>query len=206
MPTTTLPQFALGGLSDGFIATLAIASVRAGLDLDGPLAAGSPVTVREFLSHQKAVPDGSRELVKLIADKNKTRISMLVNTRIYTPIGMHRTVVDSASGAFESDVDELYRWELGLTANKALTEADSGKISVFAPVGGSKTGHALGWTVDEYRGELRQAEYGTADGKRNAFVRYPGKKAVIIILTNDDSADARAMASTIADRLLFTAK
>ena len=61
---------------------------------------------------------------------------------------------------------------------------------------------AKGWTTDTYAGVVRLAAYATADGKRGAFVRVPSRKATIIILTNDDSADARGMADKILERLI----
>ncbi len=204
MPETTMPNFALGGLSRGFNASGALDVVRAGkLTLDDPLGDAGPVTVREFLSGQKAVPNGDGQLARLLAKKGGASFTSLVTRRIMTPIGMHKTVADSVTGLWQSNVDELYRWELGLTAIKALTE--EGQVNVFAPVGGTQSGNALGWRVDMYKGLVRQSEYGTLDGKRNAFVRFPERKAVIIILTNSDNADARGMADRIADRLLAKA-
>lgn len=143
MPATTIPNFPLYGLSDGFNAVV-----------------------------NKGGPSYTQEVTR----------------RIYTPIGMHKTVADSVTGEFQSNVDELYRWELGLTAVKGLNK------------------DGLGWQVDSYKGLARQSEYGTSDGKRNAFVRFPAKHAAIIILTSDANADARGMANRIADRLLFPAR
>ena len=40
------------------------------------------------------------------------------------------------------------------------------------------------------------------NGKRAAFVRVPERRATIIILTNDASADARGMAQRILDKIL----
>ena len=62
--------------------------------------------------------------------------------------------------------------------------------------------YAKGWTADTYMGLQRLSAFGTAAGKRTAFVRFPERKAVIIVLTNDDSADAKGMAEKIAERLL----
>ncbi|HUQ82639.1 MAG TPA: hypothetical protein VM076_15930, partial [Gemmatimonadaceae bacterium] len=51
-------------------------------------------------------------------------------------------------------------------------------------------------------GTTRLGAYGIEGGKRSAFVRVPDRKAVVIVLTNDDSADAKGMANAILDRLL----
>jgi hypothetical protein len=44
--------------------------------------------------------------------------------------------------------------------------------------------------------------YGTPDGHRAAFVRIPERRATIIVLTNDDGADAKGMADEITNRLM----
>jgi hypothetical protein len=49
----------------------------------------------------------------------------------------------------------------------------------------------------------RLSAYGTSDGHRSAFVRIPERRATIIVLTNDDSADAKRIADEITNRLLI---
>jgi hypothetical protein len=104
-------------------------------------------------------------------------------------------------GQLQSNVDELYRWELGLEHNREFgvdsVPATDGSADVRQPAA-----RGAGWRADSYRGVTRFAEYGTAIGHRNAFVRIPDRKAVIIILTNSDAFDARATADAISDRLL----
>ena len=85
-----------------------------------------------------------------------------------------------------SNVDELYRFALGLEVPTTWRDADYSK----------------GWMIDRYQGVTRLAAYATAEGKRAAFVRVPERKVTIIILTNDANADARGMAQQILDRLL----
>src|SRR6185312_10281862 len=117
-------------------------------------------------------------------------------TRLGTPIGWHKTAIAAGSdGQVASDVDELYRLELGLENPRGFVRDTTTKIDIVK-----------GWKVDQYRGEPRLAVYGTPDGKRNAFVRFPDRKATIIILTNDDNADAKGIADRIADRLLTAKK
>lgn len=160
------------------------------------IAAG--VTVLDYVSHAKSVPGGPRAFVDFVENSANARYANLANTRLYTPIGMHKTAYDTASGGFLSNVDELYRFELGLEADSNLTRA--GTTNVFTPLGGGATGNALGWTVDKYKGQLRESVYGTKDGKRAAFVRLPEKKVVIIVLTNSETADLKQIAERIAGR------
>jgi hypothetical protein len=48
----------------------------------------------------------------------------------------------------------------------------------------------------------RLSAFGTTDGRRNAFVRFPEQGAAIIVLTSSDEVDARGIAEHIAERLL----
>ena len=184
MPATTIPNFPLLGLSAGLNAAVLI-----GLEHDGKLHFGDPFpdgsgqTIRDVLLQHEHSATTRREMVSLIVKKGGASYAQQVNRRIYTPIGMHKTVADSITGEFQSNVDELYRWELGLTALPAFREG------------------AFGWRLDTYDGLPRESEFGTSDGKRNAFIRFPSKHAAIIILTASPTADTKAIADRIADRL-----
>jgi hypothetical protein len=98
----------------------------------------------------------------------------------------------------ESNVDELYRLELGLQQPRVFGRDDTSgnnrptRVTVDA---------ALGWQADVYRGMPRLALYGADGGKQHAYVRLPGREVSIIILTGSESTDARALADRILDRL-----
>lgn len=184
MPTTTVPQFRLAGLQDAL----------SGLCSQIP---EPPARGRGADSAGAARGRGGRS----VNPATLTPIGRCV-TRLGTPIGWHKTAVSSAKegdAATEvdvvSDVDELYRLELGLENPRGFARDTTTKIDIVK-----------GWKVDEYRGQPRLALYGTPDGKRNAFVRFPDRKAAIIILTNDENADAKGIADRIADRLLTAKK
>ena len=119
--------------------------------------------------------------------------SRLVAQRITNPAGMPRTRADSALRTFTSSVDELYRFER-LLAGGASMEDGSGS--------GGVAESTRGWMSDSFLGVQRLSAYGTNDGKRSAFVRFPARQASIIILTDSDAVDARAIAERIAARLL----
>jgi cyanophycinase len=114
---------------------------------------------------------------------------------LFTPVGINRTTVDS-NGAMQSNVDELYRWELGLEYPRTFVRDTSG-----APTDAPAPDPALGWRADRMRGLSRLSAFGTTDGHRNAFVRFPDERAAIIVLTSSDEIDARAIADRIAERL-----
>jgi cyanophycinase len=187
MPATTIPNFPLLGLSSGFNAAAIVGLQHDGkLKFDDPFGDGSGLTIREALLRHEQSAASRRQIVSIIVNKGGASYAQQLTRRIYTPIGMHKTVADSATGEVQSNVDELYRWELGLSATPALHEG------------------ALGWRLDTFRGLPRESEFGTSDGRRNAFVRFPTKHAAIIILTGSPTADTQAIADRIAERLLFT--
>ncbi|MEO8623229.1 MAG: Type 1 glutamine amidotransferase-like domain-containing protein [bacterium] len=169
MPGTTVPNFTLGRVSDPINALVAQLAVA-----DGKLKATDMATAAS------------------VARSVGTNYSAYVTRRVFTPIGAHKTVVDS-TGAFASNVDELYRLELGLENPRAFT-ADA------APV--VARDESFGWKADTYHGLRRLSAYGSADGMRNAFVRIPERRVSIIILTDRDALNARDIADKIAERLM----
>lgn len=184
MPATTVPQFALGDISAVFHALC------------------------DQLPEQ---PAGRRGGAGNAAGRGRggraggaspgTPFQTCVARRVSTPIGMHKTTADSA-GQVQSDVDELYRLALGLESERTYTRNPT-------PTDGSNDGqssqavdYATGWTSDEYHGTPRYSAFAGAGGKRGAFVRVPARHATVIVLTNDDSFDAKSVADSILDRLL----
>jgi hypothetical protein len=59
----------------------------------------------------------------------------------------------------------------------------------------------LGWQSSTLGGATAYLSYGTAAGKRNAFGRIPERRTTIIILTDNDGVDARALSVRIYERL-----
>ena len=114
-----------------------------------------------------------------------TPFQLCVARQVSTPIGMHKTTA-TADGQVLSNVDELYRLALGLENPRTWRDADVAK----------------GWESESSNGVARLAAYGADGGLRHAFVRVPERHAVVIVLTNDDGADAKGMATRVLDRLL----
>ena len=162
MPKTTLPQFPLGDIGKIFSALCAQLPAKVPAR-SGP---GGPPRPTYY----------SSALEKCVA-------------RLSTPIGMHRTTVPPGAEGVVSDVDELYRMDLGLEYPATWPKAD----------------YSRGWMVDTFDGVQLFAAYATKDGKRAAFIRIPSRHATVIILTNDPNADARGMAERITSQLLGSA-
>ena len=180
MPTTTVPQFSVGKITDVFTALCS--------QLPEPPARGG--------GNPDSAGRGQGGRGGRAAGPPATPFQNCITRRVSTPIGMHKTAA-TTDGMVQSSVDELYRLSLGLenprTFGRDTTAAGSG----------STVDLTKGWQTDTYRGVSRASAYGTPDGHRSAFVRIPDRRATIIVLTNDDSADAKRIADEITNRLLI---
>lgn len=161
MPTTTLPQFPLGEMSRVF----------------RELCAQLPA-----LRARSGAGAGARRPGRSVA---MTSLQRCVARSVGVPVGLHRTTADSASQVW-SDVDELYRLELGLEDPDTWPDVDVTR----------------GWKSETRNGTTWLSAYGLTGGRRSAFVRIPMQRAVVIVLTDDDAADARGIADRIAERLV----
>jgi cyanophycinase len=199
-PETGVPNFDAGEISDVVLASLALAQARdRKLSLDDPLSQGGSATIRDFLTRANAAPDGHRKVVRLLLQRDTT-LAVQYQRRVGGLIGNQRMRL-SEDGTLMANVDELYRLELGLQAVPALSIA--GADSMFAAGGGKGKGHGLGWQLDTYRGLARQMAYVGPEGRQGVYVRVPGHRTSIIILSDQPAFDARAAAARIVDRLLF---
>jgi cyanophycinase len=165
MPTTTVPQFQLGAMSSVF-------TTLCSLIPEPPAGRGN--TARDTTQVDSATAPTA----------SLTPLQRCVTRQLGTPIGMHKTTA-TPDGQVLSDVDELYRLELGLENPRTWRDVDVTK----------------GWETETANGTTRLAAYGAEGGRRHAFVRVPDRRAVVILLTNDDAADAKGMANRILDRL-----
>jgi cyanophycinase len=205
-PTTTLPNYPLGEIAGVFQAVAAQLVAREGkLSLDDPVAESHPTPVRSLLAGKETLSEGQRLLAQLLAKRSGQTYAQLLTRRLFAAVGINRTTV-SPAGELQSNVDELYRWELGLQWPRTFSRDSSA-----ANAGGADGADAapldlaLGWRADSVRGMRRLSAFGTADGRRNAFVRFPDQRAAILILTSSDDVGARAIAERIAERL-FSAR
>ena len=188
MPTTTVPQFDVGGITAVFTALCSQLPEPAGRGAAGADSAG-----RGGAGRAGAGAGGRGGAGRGGAPASTgTPLQSCVQRRISTPIGMHKTTA-TLEGNVESSVDELYRLALGLENPRTYGGNGANAVTVD---------YTKGWQSDMYHGVARLSAFGATGGKRSAFVRIPDKHATIIILTNDDSADTKSMADRIADRLL----
>jgi cyanophycinase len=177
MPTTTVPQFNVGGITEIFNALCA----QIPEPPPGRGRAGAATDTVAGRGRGRAADPG-------------TPFQSCITRRVSTPVGLHKTTA-TADGQVQSNVDELYRVSLGLENPRTYVRDTTSTGTID---------RTKNWEPDTYRGVARLSAYAAAGGKRGAFVRIPDKHATIIILTNDESADAKGMADKITDRLLFS--
>ncbi len=115
-----------------------------------------------------------------LAPDSTGRITAASVRRVTAMGGTQRLAYDSTTKRWIGNVDDLYRFDQARSAQHAEPK---------------------GVWLDVTRGDAMQVVFGSSDGRRSAWVRYPGRKATIIILTNDDRFDAKSAADRIADRL-----
>ncbi len=115
------------------------------------------------------------------------RVTDAAVRRVLTTGGMQRVTYDTSTKQWRGNVDDLYRFEQGRTSLQSGLRDTSTVVR--------------GFTTDTMFAMRRQSAYGITDGRRSAWVRFPEQRATIIILTNDDSADAKGMATRIAAKL-----
>ncbi len=170
MPTTTVPQFPLGGLSSVF--TSICEQVP-----DPPARGGGAADTA----------NGGRGRGPAA---NLTPLQSCVTRRVSAPVGMHKTNANT-QGDVLSNVDELYRLSLGLETPRTFSRDTANAFDA-----------ARGWSTQTRRGAAILSAFGTVDGKRHAFVRIPSQRVSVIILTNDDSFDAKAAADAITEKFV----
>jgi hypothetical protein len=176
MPTTTVPQFPVGGITEVFYALCA--------QLPEP-PAGRGGAARDSVGRGRGRGANTN---------TQTPFQNCITRRVSTPVGLHKTTA-TPDGQVQSNVDELYRVALGL---------ENPRTFVRDTTSGGAIDLNKSWEADAYRGVSRFSAFGAPDGKRAAFVRIPDKHATIIVLTNDDRADAKGIADKLTDRLLFS--
>jgi photosystem II stability/assembly factor-like uncharacterized protein len=200
-PETGSPNFDAGEISDVVLSALALSRVQAKtFSLDDPISQGGSTTVRDYLTRASAAPDGRRKVAGMLRMRDTT-LAVQFQRRTGTT-GNQRARL-SEEGALMANVDDLYRIELGLQAVTALSSG--GTDSMFVAGGGAKGkgANGLGWRLDVHRGLPRQTAYVGADGRQGIYVRIPGHKASVIILSDQPTFDAKAAATRIVDRLFF---
>jgi CubicO group peptidase (beta-lactamase class C family) len=107
------------------------------------------------------------------------------------------------SGAFQSTILDLAKWEHALTSNQVLTE-ESRRL-MWTPVilaDGSPHPYGFGWELHKVAGRPQIGHGGSLPGFRATYVRFPDDRLTVIVLVNADDVDRNALVAGLAARLL----
>ncbi|HTE27289.1 serine hydrolase domain-containing protein [Flavitalea sp.] len=108
------------------------------------------------------------------------------------------------SGGFLSTSSDMIKWEKAVREEKIILKKENWEklwqpfIKTSDNVD-SKEHYGFGWTIDEYRGHKLIVHGGANLGFRSVFARFVNDGLSIIILTNTDEANPRAIANALAD-------
>jgi cyanophycinase len=184
IPTTVAPTFTLGGIADAFNAiAVQLLAGEGKLSLD--------VMKRDRATIAGLINENAAATAVSAKSPHEAFFRQSVLGGVGSLIDPNRVSGDIATGEFVGSVDPLRTWEMRLA-----------HPHVF---GGSKPlDTTFGWQKDTFNGVTRLSLFGTPTGKRHAFVRIPERDLSIIILTNKEDLDARAIAERISARLLAT--
>nr|WP_294908901.1 serine hydrolase domain-containing protein [uncultured Lacibacter sp.] len=108
------------------------------------------------------------------------------------------------SGGFLSTSSDMIKWEKAIREKKIILKKENWeklwepfvKTSANAD---AKQYYGFGWFVDEYKGRKIVAHDGANIGFRSVYTRFVNDGLTIIILTNTDEANPRAIANALAD-------
>ena len=116
----------------------------------------------------------------------------------FTPSDQSVTSATLGDGGIYASVDDLVRWDQALYGGRRgtqLVDTATLRLVITPPYG-------FGWFVDTYCGEHRWRHHGETSGFRNEIQRFPDRRFTVIVLTNRNGGEPRAIAERIADRLL----
>jgi cyanophycinase len=199
--TTTIPQFPLGALAlahHAIVAQLAVNQGRA--KLDDPLVDGGSLTLRQYFDRPADFAANSKAFADFINRKTGTAFPASVRSNVWGRTGITNKTTAAADGLIQSNVDELFRFDLGLSVPSVISRDSTGA----AATGGTSRGidPTFGWTADKYKGVNRYTLLGGSAGAGNVYVRIPDRKLSIIMLTNTNDAAVKAIAEKITDKLV----
>jgi CubicO group peptidase (beta-lactamase class C family) len=103
-----------------------------------------------------------------------------------------------AAGALYSTVEDLLTWDQALYTDKLIPEA--AKTTMWTPF---KNAYAYGWNIGEpaanlFGGHRRIAHSGGINGFSSMIVRLPEPKVTIIVLANNETANAALVGRDLA--------
>lgn len=108
------------------------------------------------------------------------------------------------SGGFLSTSSDMIKWDKALSEEKIILKKENWE-KLWTPFiktsanANSKEHYGFGWLIDEYKGHKLIVHGGSNIGFRSVYARFVNDGLSIVILTNTDEANPRAIANALAD-------
>lgn len=108
------------------------------------------------------------------------------------------------SGGFLSTASDMIKWEKAMREKKTILTKDSWE-KLWQPYiktsdnSDSKEYYGFGWFIDDYKGHKVILHGGANIGFRSVFTHFVNDGLSIVIMTNTDEANPRAIANALAD-------
>jgi D-alanyl-D-alanine carboxypeptidase len=108
------------------------------------------------------------------------------------------------SGGFLTTSSDMIKWEKAMSEQKLILKKENWE-KLWQPFiktsdkAMEKEYYGFGWAIDEYKGRKLIVHNGANIGFRSVFARFVNDGLSIIILTNTDEANPRAIANALAD-------
>jgi D-alanyl-D-alanine carboxypeptidase len=100
-----------------------------------------------------------------------------------------------AAGSLYSTVQDLYRWDRALYGDKVLSKASREAMVMPAAV---KSDYGFGWQLDSWHKHKQVGHGGGINGFNTYFARFPDDDATVIVLSNNESGGAGAVAKAVS--------
>jgi CubicO group peptidase (beta-lactamase class C family) len=105
-----------------------------------------------------------------------------------------------SAGAVFSTVEDLFKWDEALYAEKIIKRATQDKMFTSYKEGGE--GYGYGWFISSKEGRKKQFHEGSTFGFGSFIARYPNDHILVVVLSNQEATDVKTIADTLA-RLAF---
>jgi CubicO group peptidase (beta-lactamase class C family) len=109
--------------------------------------------------------------------------------------------IPSGAGGLYSTVEDLYRWDQALYSDAVLSEASRHLMVTPAVDMGEENGSAYycyGWVSDRPYNRERVGHGGRIDGFTSSIARFPHEQAVVIVLSNLETAPVARISNDLA--------
>jgi len=171
----------------------------------------SGMSFRDFLRKRIFDPLGMNNTLAYERDINEVTNRAYGHTRTdgkWRETDQSSTSATLGDGGIYTSLDDLEKWDRGLSQHTLLTEAEmapalkppatANNLPLQMPNDALAPLYGFGWFLDPYQGHRRYAHYGETIGFRTAIQRFPDDGLAVVVLCNRSETDAPALAESVA--------